>query len=72
MRKRVSGVSVTVAAITALVIGAAGQGTAPELQLVRRAADAMGGRDRLMALKTLQIVGYGELAYMNGGGNISG
>ena len=25
-----------------------------------------------MALKTLQIVGYGELAYFNGGGNITG
>lgn len=39
--------------------------------LVTRAADALGGRDRLMSLKTLQIVGYGELAYMNGGGNIT-
>ena len=37
-----------------------------------RAADALGGRDRVMALKTLQIVGYGELAYFNGGGNITG
>ena len=35
-------------------------------------ADALGGRDRVMALKTLQIVGYGELAYFNGGGNITG
>jgi hypothetical protein len=25
-----------------------------------------------MAVKTLQIVGYGELAYFNGGGNITG
>jgi hypothetical protein len=39
---------------------------------VTRAADALGGRDRVMALKTLQIVGYGELAYFNGGGNITG
>ena len=37
-----------------------------------RAADALGGRDRVMALKTLQIIGYGELAYFNGGGNITG
>ena len=55
----------------ALVIRIAGQGTS-ELQLVARAADALGGRDRVMAVKTLQIIGYGELAYFNGGGNITG
>ena len=52
--------------------GLAGQGTSAELQLVTRSADALGGRDRVMALKTLQIVGYGELAYFDGGGNITG
>ena len=57
---------------TALVIGLAGQGLSPEAQLVRRAADALGGRERVLALKTLQIIGYGELAYFNGGGNITG
>ena len=46
----------------ALVVRIAGQGT-PELQLMTRAADALGGRDRVMAVKTLQIIGYGELAY---------
>src|SRR6187401_1899355 len=55
----------------AVVIRIAGQGTS-ELQLVTRAADALGGRDRVMAVKTLQIIGYGELAYFNGGGNIAG
>lgn len=63
-------VSLTVAAVAALVIGLSGQAT-PELQLVTRAAEALGGRDRLLALKRLEIVGYGELAYMNGGGNIT-
>jgi glyoxylase-like metal-dependent hydrolase (beta-lactamase superfamily II) len=62
-----------VAAISmAFAIGLAGQGAAPERQLVTRAADALGGRDRVMMLRTLQIVGYGELAYFNGGGNITG
>ncbi len=55
-----------------LAIGLAGQGPSQEAQLVRRAADALGGRDRVLALKTLQILGYGELAYFNGGGNITG
>jgi glyoxylase-like metal-dependent hydrolase (beta-lactamase superfamily II) len=72
MHNRVGGLSLTVATVTALVIGLAGQGTGPGLQLVTRTADALGGRDRVMAVKTLQIVGYGELAYFNGGGNITG
>src|SRR6185503_19382115 len=55
-----------------LVSGLAVQGPSPEAQLVRRAADALGGRERVLALKTLQIIGYGELAYFNGGGNITG
>jgi glyoxylase-like metal-dependent hydrolase (beta-lactamase superfamily II) len=72
MRKTIIGVSVTIAAVAALVIGLAGQGPAAEQRLVARAADALGGRDQLMALKTLRIVGFGELAYFNGGGNIAG
>jgi hypothetical protein len=72
MHKRVIVVSLAVAISTVLVIRLAGQAAAPERQLVTRAADALGGRDRVMALKTLQIVGYGELAYFNGGGNITG
>jgi hypothetical protein len=64
--------SVAMAACSALVMGVAGQGTVQELQLVTRAAEALGGRERVMALKTLQIVGYGELAYFDGGGNITG
>jgi glyoxylase-like metal-dependent hydrolase (beta-lactamase superfamily II) len=72
MYNRVVVLSVSVAISTAFVIRLAGQAAAPERQLVTRAADALGGRDRVMALKTLQIIGYGELAYFNGGGNITG
>ena len=65
--------AMTVAAVVALVSGLASQGAATERQVVTRAADALGGgRDRVMAVKTLQIIGYGELAYFNGGGNITG
>ena len=71
MHKRPVVLLLTIVTVSALVISVAGQGTSPGLQLVTRAADALGGRDRVMAVKTLQIVGYGELAYMNGGGNIS-
>src|SRR5215210_1482127 len=64
--------SLVAAIATAFGIGLAGQGAAPERQLVTQAAEALGSRDRVMMLKTLQIVGYGELAYFNGGGNITG
>src|SRR5215471_14493918 len=59
------------AAGVAIAIGVRAQAPSPELGLVTRTAAALGGRERVMAVKTLQIVGYGELAYMNGGGNIS-
>jgi glyoxylase-like metal-dependent hydrolase (beta-lactamase superfamily II) len=72
MHKRVVVLSLSLATIAALAIGVDGQGSAPELQLVTRAAGALGGRDRVLAVKTLQIIGYGELAYFNGGGNITG
>jgi glyoxylase-like metal-dependent hydrolase (beta-lactamase superfamily II) len=39
--------------------------------VVTRAATALGGRDRILALKTLTVEGYGQLAYQNGGGNIT-
>ena len=71
MPNRTAVLLLTLTIAMVLVIRIAGQGT-PELQLVTRAADALGGRDRIMAVKTLQIVGYGELAYFNGGGNITG
>jgi len=71
MHNRAAILPLTIVTVTALVLSVAGQGTSPGLQLVTRAAEALGGRDRIMAVKTLQIVGYGELAYMNGGGNIS-
>jgi glyoxylase-like metal-dependent hydrolase (beta-lactamase superfamily II) len=72
MNNKIGVLALAIAASIALVIGLAGQGTSSEVQLVRRAADALGGRDRVMAMRTLQIIGYGELAYFNGGGNITG
>ena len=38
---------------------------------VARAADALGGVVRIRAIRNITISGYGETAYMNGGGNIS-
>jgi len=72
MNKTVAAGSVAMAICSAITIGVAGQGTAQGLQLVAQAAEALGGRERVMAMKTLQILGDGELAYFDGGGNITG
>ena len=61
MSKRVVLWSVAVTVLTVLAIRLVGQTASPERQLVLRAAEALGGLDRVMALKTLQIIGYGEL-----------
>ena len=38
---------------------------------IARAAEALGGAARIRAIRNITISGYGETAYMNGGGNIS-
>src|SRR4029453_10628714 len=45
--------------------------SSPSLQRVTRAAEAMGGRERILALKRITVEGYGQIAYQNGGGNIT-
>ncbi|HEY7441539.1 MAG TPA: MBL fold metallo-hydrolase [Vicinamibacterales bacterium] len=71
-KKTLAILSIVAAAFGVVTITLGGQGLSQELQLVTRAAEALGGRGRLLALKSLQIVGYGELAYFSGGGNITG
>jgi glyoxylase-like metal-dependent hydrolase (beta-lactamase superfamily II) len=38
---------------------------------VARAVEALGGAARIRAIRNITVSGYGETAYMNGGGNIS-
>src|SRR4029078_5989530 len=45
-------------------------GTTPR-QAVEAAAAALGGLERIRALKNLTLIGYAQYAYQNGGGNIS-
>jgi hypothetical protein len=39
-------------------------------RVVDAAAEAMGGKARIQAIRTLQIIGYGQIGQQNGGGNI--
>jgi hypothetical protein len=41
------------------------------MQVINRAAEALGGKERILSLKSLTIYGYGQQAYQNGGGNIT-
>jgi glyoxylase-like metal-dependent hydrolase (beta-lactamase superfamily II) len=60
-----------------IVVAAAGSGALVRGQqespagFVARTADALGGAARLRAIRNITMAGYGEAAYMNGGGNIS-
>ena len=58
-----------VAALTAYAT--AQQQPQAAVRLIAAAADALGGRERILAVKTIVLDGYGEAAYQNGGGNIS-
>src|SRR6185503_18935586 len=64
-----SAFGIGVVAVTSLTFAAA-QPPRPAAFLTR-AATALGGNARLRAIKTITVAGYGEAAYMNGGGNIS-
>jgi glyoxylase-like metal-dependent hydrolase (beta-lactamase superfamily II) len=52
-------------------IAAYSQSNSRAAQVVEAAAEALGGKQRIESVKTLKIVGYGQLAYQDGGGNIS-
>src|SRR5262245_633498 len=66
MRKNVI-ILVTLCAAATL----SGQGISPALRVVENAAEALGGKQRILAIKMIKIEGYGQAAYQNGGGNIS-
>src|SRR5947207_7230589 len=53
------------------VLALAAYGTTPEMRVTDGAAEALGGKDRILSLKTIKIYGYGQQAYQNGGGNIT-
>jgi len=44
----------------------------PEQRIVGQAAQALGGKDRILSIKTIKVQGYGQLAYQEGGGNPTG
>src|SRR5687768_17353724 len=54
-----------------MTVGLSAQTPTPEIKVVSAAAEALGGRERILAIKTLRILGSGHQAYQLGGGNIS-
>lgn len=55
-----------------LSVGAArARAQAPARTVVNQAAQALGGSDRVRSVKNITLVGYGQYAYMFGGGRIT-
>jgi glyoxylase-like metal-dependent hydrolase (beta-lactamase superfamily II) len=48
-----------------------GQTTRTATGVIDGVAEALGGRQRILAIQSIKIEGYGQIAYQNGGGNIS-
>ena len=72
--KRTVGLALTCLAVSAAALtlyGLARQQPQAAIRLIVGAADALAGRDRVLAVRTIVLDGYGEAAYQNGGGNIS-
>jgi glyoxylase-like metal-dependent hydrolase (beta-lactamase superfamily II) len=63
--------TIMVVAVLCSVVALSGQGARTATQVIDGAAGALGGKQRIQALKTIKLEGYGQIAYMNGGGNIS-
>jgi len=70
MRSRLSLTAVS-AAVLAAASSVGAQRAPRPADVIARAAEALGGASRLRAVRSITIAGYGENAYMNGGGNIS-
>jgi glyoxylase-like metal-dependent hydrolase (beta-lactamase superfamily II) len=59
----------TACVILAVSMSASAQ--SPAASLIRTAAEALGGVDRILSIRTMKIEGYGQEAQQNGGGNDS-
>jgi glyoxylase-like metal-dependent hydrolase (beta-lactamase superfamily II) len=72
MRKTALAYIVVVVFVAAAVAGLVmAQGSTAEMKVIAAAAEALGGRDRILALRTIRIEGNGQIASQNGGGNIT-
>jgi hypothetical protein len=59
-------------AATAVHAAEASQAVSPDRATIAAAAAALGGADRIRAVRNITLIGYGQYAYMFGGGNIVG
>jgi glyoxylase-like metal-dependent hydrolase (beta-lactamase superfamily II) len=62
--------TVLIAALFSVPHTARAQGS-PTVALLTKSADALGGLKRVQAVKNISLQGYGQYAYMFGGGNIT-
>jgi glyoxylase-like metal-dependent hydrolase (beta-lactamase superfamily II) len=63
--------NIEAACLLAAVIFGEASAQSPAANVVRKAAEALGGVDRIMAVRSLRLEGYGQDALQDGGGNTS-
>jgi hypothetical protein len=63
--------SIAAACILAATMFGHASAQAPASNVIRKAAQALGGVDRVLSVRSLRIEGYGQEALQNGGGNAS-
>ena len=69
---RPAALAIVFAAAAAALPAARQQAPPPPAGLVQRAATALGGADRLRAIRNITLSGYAQYAYQFGGGRITG
>ena len=73
MREKSQVFSRSVAAVLLLCLcGTAGAQQESATRLIEATAAAMGGKERLQRVSNLTLTGFGQRAYMDGGGNVTG
>ena len=65
-------VTALVAGAIALPLSAFAQAESPARDLLERAAEAMGGQDRIEGLENVVMTGFGQRVYQQGGGFLTG
>jgi len=65
-------IAALVGIVSVVVVGfAASAQSRTSADPIARAAEALGGRDRILSIRTLTVEGYGQAAQQNGGGNVT-
>jgi glyoxylase-like metal-dependent hydrolase (beta-lactamase superfamily II) len=72
MRNKTTALCALLAGLWIVGLQQASAQSSPETQLLTKSAGALGGLERINSVRNISLQGYGQYAYMFGGGNITG